>query len=170
MKAPHVSQKNDIYDFNLHSHNRLGFCSSFLSHCLQSYLLPLFFFFTTGSSCSPLSVGQHVEVQDSCTQAPSPPGTVCDLSCPANYKLIGPPFQQCGDQGVWSPPSGPISCHGMVTFLLTLKCSKESCMRLKRSEIRINTFTPIGNHIQFGQASLESQRCQGPMMANNFLL
>ena len=75
-----------------------------------------FFLWYVGSSCSPLSVGKHVIVQDSCTQAPSPSGTVCDLSCPDNYTLNGPPFQQCGGQGVWSPPAlGPISCQGNET-------------------------------------------------------
>ena len=75
-----------------------------------------FFLWYVGSSCSPLSVGKHVIVQDSCTQAPSPSGTVCDLSCPDNYTLNGPPFQQCGGQGVWSPPTvGPISCQGNKT-------------------------------------------------------
>ena len=55
------------------------------------------FFSPEGSSCSPLVVGQHVITKESCTKAPSPPGTVCDLSCPENYKLVGPPFQQCGN-------------------------------------------------------------------------
>ncbi|KAL9968094.1 hypothetical protein ACROYT_G026423 [Oculina patagonica] len=64
-----------------------------------------------GSACNPLAVGQHVIIKESCTNGSSPPGTVCDLSCPSGYKLTGPPFKQCGNDGVWTPPSGPISCQ-----------------------------------------------------------
>lgn len=65
-----------------------------------------------GSSCSPLVVGKGVIIKESCKQGPSPPGTVCNLSCPPGYKLVAPPFKQCGNAGVWTPPSGPISCQG----------------------------------------------------------
>ena len=65
-----------------------------------------------GSSCSPLVVGKHVIIKESCKQGPSPPGTVCDLSCPPGYKLVGPPLKQCGNAGVWTPSSGAISCQG----------------------------------------------------------
>lgn len=77
----------------------------------------LYFLSLKGSSCNPLVVGQHVIIKESCTQGPSPPGTVCDLSCPSGYKLTGPPFKQCGNDGVWTPPSGPISCQGNVVAL-----------------------------------------------------
>lgn len=69
-----------------------------------------------GSSCSPLVVGKGVIVQDSCTKAPSSPGTVCDLACPSGMKLVGPPFQRCGSEGTWTPPSGPIRCEGKVLW------------------------------------------------------
>lgn len=65
-----------------------------------------------GSSCSPLVVGKDVIIKESCKQGPSPSGTVCDLSCPTGFKLVGPPFKQCGNAGVWTPSSGPISCQG----------------------------------------------------------
>ncbi|XP_015761376.1 PREDICTED: uncharacterized protein LOC107340539 [Acropora digitifera] len=64
-----------------------------------------------GSACSPFTVGPNVTVTEAtCLQAPSPPGTRCTLSCPPHLKLTGPPYQQCGSQGVWSPPSGMITC------------------------------------------------------------
>lgn len=41
---------------------------------------------------------------------------MCYLSCPDNYTLNGPPFQQCGGQGVWSPATlRSISCQGNKT-------------------------------------------------------
>ena len=78
-----------------------------------------------GSSCSALVVGKNVTIKESCKQGPSPSGTVCDLSCPLGYNLVGPPFKQCGNAGVWTPSSGPISCQG--NDVGEIKTSVETC-------------------------------------------
>lgn len=120
-------KKNLNFEYlgSLHQCFFFCFCHICVFNVLTEWLTVISTTFSPeGSSCSPLVVGQGVIVQESCTKAPSPRGTVCDLACPNGMKLMAPPFQQCGNEGIWTPPTGSIRCGGKVLWWLYEEASR----------------------------------------------